>query len=75
MTHHELYIEEDETPESFIVKLNALGLKFREDRVTEDLEKPNMKGETIKILHDKYTNELVGYVLQAPEDEEEEEKE
>jgi hypothetical protein len=69
MTHHELYIEENETPESFISKLNALGLKFKEERVIVDLEKPNMKGETIKILHDKWTNELVGYVLQAPPDE------
>ena len=65
MTHHELYIEENETPESFISKLNALGLKFREDRVIYDLEKPNFRGKTIKILHDKWTNELEGYVLNA----------
>jgi len=67
MTHHELYIEENETPESFISKLNALGLKFREDRVIYDLEKPNFRGKTIKILHDKWTNELEGYVLHASE--------
>ena len=67
MTHHELYIEENETPESFIAKLNALGLKFKEDRVIYDLEKPNFRGKTVKILHDKWTNELEGYVLHADE--------
>ena len=64
----ELILGDKETPESFIQKLKVKGLKFKEDRVILDLERPNFRGKKITVLVNRWTNEIDGYKLQAPPD-------